>query len=115
MTRYTIFLTIVSSLVSLPFPILRSSLSPSSDPLPLDQHGFLIVTISSGLIKAVPELAQDPTSIPNVLAKNLPSASTFFLSYITLQGIAGSAGNFIQYVALLIYYVKLILLGSTPR
>lgn len=60
------------------------------------QHGFLIVTLSSGLIKSLPGLAQNPGSIATILAQNLPSASTFFISYITLQGIAGAAGNFIQ-------------------
>lgn len=79
------------------------------------QHGFLIVTLASGLIKALPELANNPGSIATTLATKLPGASVFFLTYITLQGIAGSAGMFIQYVPLALYYVKLFLLGSTPR
>lgn len=35
--------------------------------------------------------------------------------YVILQGLAGTAGGFLQIVPLLIYYVKLIILGSTPR
>jgi hypothetical protein len=35
--------------------------------------------------------------------------------YIILQGLAGTAGGFLQIVPLLIYYVKLFILGSTPR
>ncbi|KAG5638302.1 hypothetical protein H0H81_000827 [Sphagnurus paluster] len=78
-------------------------------------HSFLIVTLSSGIIKALPQLINNPTSVPSLLAQNLPSSSTFFLTYITLQGLAGVAGGFLQIVPLIIYYVKLFILGSTPR
>ena len=75
----------------------------------------MIVTLSSGIIASLPDLLNNPTSIPSILASNLPKASTFFLTYIILQGLAGAAGGFLQIVKLIIYYVKLILLGSTPR
>ncbi|CED82447.1 Uncharacterized conserved protein [Phaffia rhodozyma] len=78
-------------------------------------HGFLIVTLSSGLVASVSELASDISSAPTILASNLPKASTFFLSYITLQGLAGAAAGFLRISPLLVYYVKLFLLGSTPR
>lgn len=32
-----------------------------------------------------------------------------------LQGLSGAGGGFLQIVALAVYYVKLYLLGSTPR
>lgn len=35
--------------------------------------------------------------------------------YIILQGLAGSAGGFLAIVQLAVYYVKLFILGSTPR
>jgi hypothetical protein len=38
------------------------------------------VTLSSGLIKALPKLLEDPASVPALLAHNLPSASNFFLT-----------------------------------
>ncbi|KAF4583356.1 hypothetical protein EYR38_002106 [Pleurotus pulmonarius] len=78
-------------------------------------HSFLIITISSGLISAVQDLANNPTSIPTILAQKLPQASIFFLTYIILQGLPGVASGFLQIVPLIIYYVKLIILGSTPR
>ncbi|KAJ3491586.1 hypothetical protein NLI96_g589 [Meripilus lineatus] len=78
-------------------------------------HSFLIVTFSSGIIAALPGLLNDPTSIPTILAQNLPQASTFFLTYIILQGLTGVASGFLTIVPLIVYYVKLILLGSTPR
>lgn len=35
--------------------------------------------------------------------------------YIILQGLSGTAGGFLQIVSLIVYYVKLVLFGSTPR
>ncbi|KAH6909033.1 hypothetical protein BKA70DRAFT_1476449 [Coprinopsis sp. MPI-PUGE-AT-0042] len=78
-------------------------------------HSFLIVTLSSGIIASVEKLANNPTSIPGTLAENLPKASIFFLTYIVLQGLTATAGGFLQIVPLVIYYVKLVILGSTPR
>lgn len=78
-------------------------------------HSFLIVSLSSGIIAALPSLSNNPSSAATLLAQNLPQASTFFLSYIILQGLSGTGAGFLQIVALIIYYVKLFLLGSTPR
>ena len=35
--------------------------------------------------------------------------------YIILQGLSGTAAGFLQIVSLVVYYVKLVLFGSTPR
>ncbi|KAG8689707.1 hypothetical protein FRC08_010811 [Ceratobasidium sp. 394] len=78
-------------------------------------HGFLIVTVSSGIIAALPGLLNDPGSIVTILAQKLPEASTFFLTYAILQGLAGSAGGLLQAVPLIVYHVKLYILESTPR
>ncbi|KAA1472080.1 DUF221-domain-containing protein [Dentipellis sp. KUC8613] len=78
-------------------------------------NGFLIVTFSSGIIAALPGIVKNVSSIPSLLAQNLPTASTFFLTYVILQGLSGTAGNFLQIAPLILYYVKLFLLGSTPR
>ncbi|KAI0642619.1 DUF221-domain-containing protein [Trametes meyenii] len=78
-------------------------------------NSFLVVTLSSGIIAALPDLVNNPGSIPSLLAKNLPKASNFFLTYIVLQGLSGTAAGFLQVVPLVLYYVKLFILGSTPR
>ncbi|KAG7086001.1 hypothetical protein E1B28_003524 [Marasmius oreades] len=78
-------------------------------------HGFLIVTLASGIISGLGQLTKNPGQIPNLLAQKLPHASTFFLTYVVLQGLSGTAGGFLQIVALVIYYAKLFILGSTPR
>ena len=78
-------------------------------------HSFLIVSLSSGIIAALPQLAKDPSLAPTLLARNLPLASNFFLTFIILQGLTVTAAGLLTLVPLIIYYVKLILLGSTPR
>ncbi|KAL4071415.1 hypothetical protein V8B97DRAFT_467079 [Scleroderma yunnanense] len=78
-------------------------------------HSFLIVTLASGIISALPSLLANPSSAASLLATYLPQASTFFLTFIILQGLSGVAGGFLSIVQLVIYYVKLFILGSTPR
>lgn len=43
-------------------------------------HSFLIVTLSSGIIAALPGLLNNPAGIPTTLATKLPNAGTFFLT-----------------------------------
>ncbi|GAA5978196.1 hypothetical protein JCM11641_001131 [Rhodosporidiobolus odoratus] len=78
-------------------------------------HGFLIVTLASGLVKAIPAILKNPGSAVTLLATQLPAASTFFLTYFVTTSLAGAAGALLQVAKLVLYYVKLILLGSTPR
>ncbi|KAG8216785.1 hypothetical protein J3R82DRAFT_7030 [Butyriboletus roseoflavus] len=85
-------------------------------------HSFLIVTLSSGIIAALPSILQNPSSIANLLAVYPSSGVNFLLHclfmlnrYIILQGLAGSAGGFLAIVQLIVYYAKLFILGSTPR
>jgi hypothetical protein len=63
-----------------------------------------------GIIATLPD-ASNPTSILTILAQKLPEASSFFLTYAILQGLAGSAGSLLQIVPLVLYYVKLYILG----
>ncbi|KAJ7754438.1 hypothetical protein B0H16DRAFT_744297 [Mycena metata] len=78
-------------------------------------HSFLIVTIAAGISSSLASLLQNPNMAATLLSQKLPAASTFFLTYTILQGLAGTAGGFLQIVPLIVYYVKLFLLGSTPR
>ena len=45
-----------------------------------DGAGFLIVTLASGLVAALPAIAANPGSTVSLLAQNLPDASNFFLT-----------------------------------
>jgi len=77
-------------------------------------HSFLIVSLSAGIINSLASILNNLSATPNLLATNLPGASIFFLTYILLQ-LSVIAGGFLQIVPFIIYYVKLFLLGSTPR
>ena len=57
-----------------------SRVIPREALLKLLQNGFLVVTLSSGIIAALPGLVHNPSSVPTLLAQNLPKSSTFFLT-----------------------------------
>ncbi|TEB37492.1 DUF221-domain-containing protein [Coprinellus micaceus] len=78
-------------------------------------HGFLIVTISSGLTNAIGEIIKEPTKTVQSLASKLPGASVFFLTYMITQGLAGAGSALVQLVPLVLHYVKKWFLGRTPR
>ena len=44
----------------------------------------------------------------------MPTASTFFITLILTQ-FTGTVGTLLQPISLVLYYVKIILLGGTPR
>jgi hypothetical protein len=76
--------------------------------------GFLVVAVSSGILATLPAL-KTPSGVPSKLAQNVPKSSTFFLTYVLLQGLAGTASGFLQIGPLVVYYAKITLLASTPR
>ncbi|GAA99523.1 uncharacterized protein L969DRAFT_93981 [Mixia osmundae IAM 14324] len=78
-------------------------------------HGFLVVTVASGLINALPSLGSNPGGVVSLLANKLPGASVFFLTYIVTTTLSGAAGALLQIVPLILYYVKVKFLASTPR
>ncbi|KAG9093903.1 hypothetical protein FRC07_011403, partial [Ceratobasidium sp. 392] len=74
-------------------------------------HGFLIVTVSSGITAALPGLFNNPGSLATTLAQKLPEASTFFLACAILRGLTGNARMPLQAVPLILCPVKLYTLG----
>ncbi|KAF8606373.1 DUF221-domain-containing protein [Ceratobasidium sp. AG-I] len=78
-------------------------------------HGFLTVTVSSGITSAIVPILQEPAQAVQLLSKNLPNASIFFLTYIVANGLAGSAGALAQIGPLVVHFLKKYLLGRTPR
>lgn len=72
MSRYFLFQVIVSTTPSTGLSRMLTNVGT--------QNSFLVVTLSSGLIAALPQLVNNPGSIPSLLAENLPKASTFFLT-----------------------------------
>jgi hypothetical protein len=78
-------------------------------------HGFLIVTLASGLINALGTLGDTASSVPTLLANKLPGASIFFLTYILTVTFAGAAKSFSRVVPVVMFYLRGILGGNTPR
>ena len=56
-------------------------------------HGFIIVTLASGLVNSIPGIVENPSSAVTILATQLPSASIFFLTYFVRYAIASQKGD----------------------
>lgn len=78
-------------------------------------HIFLIVTVSSGFTVILQGLLNNPVSIPNILATNLPKCSNFFFTYILVRGLSYFGNTLVQNYQLFKYLVIDPLKHSTPR
>ncbi len=78
-------------------------------------HGFLIVTVSSGLINALSNLGNTANSIPTLLANNLPGASIFFLTFILTATWSSAAQAYSRIAPAVISIITPFLAGKTPR
>jgi hypothetical protein len=76
---------------------------------------FLVVTLASAATSVVTAIINDPTSAASLLAKKIPLASNFYISYIILQGLSFSAGALLQITGLILGKILGKLLDSTPR
>ncbi|KIV99783.1 uncharacterized protein PV09_08589 [Verruconis gallopava] len=66
---------------------------------------FIIPTISSGLTSVVEELIHQPTSVPNILATNLPTAANYYFSFLIVQALSLSATSLLQTIRLFNFYI----------
>lgn len=76
---------------------------------------FLITTFSSGAAAVATKISNDPQSVPRLLAKNLPKASNFYLTYFIIQGIGTASKNIINYSDLFQYLFYYNVTSKTPR
>ncbi|KAI1645199.1 DUF221-domain-containing protein [Daldinia loculata] len=79
---------------------------------------FLVTAVFSGAAPVAAQLlerAQDPTSIPELLARQLPKASNFYLTYFIVQGTTSAADNLLNYSDLLSYLFYDYFFDKTPR
>ncbi|ODH24174.1 hypothetical protein ACO22_05337 [Paracoccidioides brasiliensis] len=75
---------------------------------------FLVVSISSGFTTIFNSIT-DVTSIPELLAQNIPRASNYFFSYMVLQAMSVSAGALVQIFGLVSWFVLAPILDNTAR
>lgn len=77
-------------------------------------HGFLIITIASGLPSALQNIQARINQLPTLLANNLPSASIFFLTFVlttTLSSAGSMNARLVPWVLSKITFLR----GNTPR
>lgn len=76
---------------------------------------FLVATLGSAASSSVQSIIRQPTSVTSLLASNLPTASTFYLSYFLLQGLGVVSGVLVGLVGFILFIVLGKLLDKTPR
>jgi hypothetical protein len=75
---------------------------------------FLVTTFASGATAVIPDLINDPKSAPELLAKKLPKASNFYLSYFVIYGFGQSTKNLLNWSSL--FMARFFsLFDKTPR
>ncbi|PVI00218.1 DUF221-domain-containing protein [Periconia macrospinosa] len=76
---------------------------------------FLVNTIASGAAAVVSQIANNPSSVPTLLADKLPSAANSYLTYFIVQGLTSSSNNILNYSDLLSYLFYDRFFAKTPR
>jgi hypothetical protein len=75
---------------------------------------FLVVSISSGFTTIFNSIKQ-VTSVPELLAENIPKASNYFFSYMILQAMSVSAGALVQIFGLVSWFILAPIFDNTAR
>ena len=76
---------------------------------------FLTVSLSASFTTIANQIYHGFDSVPKTLAQNLPKTSNYFFSYILLQALSISAGQLIQIMTLIRWYILAPLFDITPR
>ncbi|KAK9766773.1 phosphate metabolism protein 7 [Basidiobolus ranarum] len=76
---------------------------------------LLVTTFVGGVFNVLHELTNNPGAVIDLLATSLPTASTFFITYVVLNGLSGGAKELLQAVPFLLRFVTTSLLPKTPR
>ncbi|KAF2005619.1 DUF221-domain-containing protein [Amniculicola lignicola CBS 123094] len=75
---------------------------------------FLVVSIATGISATITKLIDNPISVPQTLAQNLPKSANYFYSYMILQALSISSGTLLQIGAVLVLFISRWL-DTTPR
>jgi hypothetical protein len=77
-------------------------------------HLFFTVSITSGIVTVLAETLSSTKFGPIVLARNLPKASNYFISYVLIQAFFTSGLIFVQLIGFLRYTFNKFM-AKTPR
>ena len=75
----------------------------------------LVTAISSGIANVIPQIIDNPSQIPTILATDLPKSANYFFNYLIIQSLGFSGSVLFQYLRLL--YITFIWpwFTQTPR
>lgn len=76
---------------------------------------FLVTTLSSSAAAVAKQVKDHPEEITQILAKNIPKASNFFIPYFIVQGLTIAAGVLSQVVGFVVFTLLYKFLSGTPR
>lgn len=76
---------------------------------------FLVVTILSSITVIFKQIFDQPTSIPVMLATNLPKSATFFFQFIAIKALGFCGNNFLRIDQLLLRNTLHRIFDKTPR
>ncbi|RUS27954.1 hypothetical protein BC938DRAFT_482527 [Jimgerdemannia flammicorona] len=76
---------------------------------------LLVVTVAGTIFSSIEQIIETPTDLVSILATSLPTVSTFFVNYLLLQGLVGSAIELTQFYRLLWNLVVIRWFANSPR
>ncbi|CAG8247150.1 unnamed protein product [Penicillium olsonii] len=76
---------------------------------------FLVTTLTSAASAATAQIIQNPLSIKDLLAENLPKATNFYISYFILQGLSMSSMALVQIASALVFKFVTTFFAYSPR
>lgn len=71
--------------------------------------------LTGSLFQQLRSFINKPTSLPQTLGNAIPSKSSFFITYIMLDGWAGFPAELLRLKKLVIYHIKVALLVTTDK
>lgn len=75
----------------------------------------LLTAVSSSVVKIVPQIIDNPVSIPTLLATNIPTSANYFFNYLIVQAIGFSGSILFQYLRILYITTIWPWFTQTPR
>ncbi|KAJ4294882.1 phosphate metabolism protein 7 [Collariella sp. IMI 366227] len=76
---------------------------------------FLVATLASSATAVAKQIVDEPTSVPTILANNLPKSSNLYISYFIVQGLTIATSVLTQVVGFVLFTLLYKFLANTPR
>ncbi|KAI4283333.1 MAG: hypothetical protein L6R38_002248 [Xanthoria sp. 2 TBL-2021] len=75
----------------------------------------LLTAVSSSVVKIVPQIVDNPVSVPTLLATNIPSSANYFFNYLIVQSLSYSGSVLFQFLRILYITTIWPWFTQTPR